>query len=76
MGTSYVVDAFMVVVVGGVQSLLGTVASADLLGEVSGVLAFLHNDTMAKALVFLGVVVLIRLFAARPVRHARPARLR
>jgi urea transport system permease protein len=70
MGTGYVVDAFMVVVVGGVQSLLGTVASAGILGELSGGLAYLSNDTIAKALVFLGVVVLIRfrpqgLFAVR-----------
>ena len=36
MGTGYVVDAFMVVVVGGVQSLLGTVASSGLIGQVVG----------------------------------------
>ncbi len=70
MGTGYVVDAFMVVVVGGVQSLLGTVASAGIIGELSGGLAYLSNDTIAKAIVFLGVVVLIRfrpqgLFALR-----------
>ena len=62
MGTNYVVDAFLVVVAGGVQSLLGTVASSYLIGQADGVLAFLSNDTMAKAIVFLGVVVLIRLF--------------
>jgi urea transport system permease protein len=62
MGTNYVVDAFLVVVVGGVQSLLGTVASSYLIGQADGVLAFLSDDTMAKAVVFLGVVVLIRLF--------------
>jgi len=60
MGTSYVVDAFMVVVLGGVQSLLGTVASSVILGEMNGFLAYLSNDTMAKALVFLAIVVLIR----------------
>ena len=62
MGTNYVVDAFLVVVAGGVQSLLGTVASSYLIGQASGVLAFLSDDTMAKAIVFLSVVVLIRLF--------------
>jgi urea transport system permease protein len=62
MGTNYVVDAFLVVVVGGVQSLLGTIASSYLIGQSSGVLAFLTDDTMAKAVVFLGVVLLIRLF--------------
>jgi urea transport system permease protein len=60
MGTTYVVDAFMVVVVGGVQSLFGTVVSAALLGEASGVIAFLQNDTVAKALVLLAIVILIR----------------
>jgi urea transport system permease protein len=62
MGTNYVVDAFLVVVMGGVQSLLGTIASSYLIGQASGVLGYLTNDTMAKAIVFLGVVVLIRLF--------------
>lgn len=62
MGTSYVVDAFLVVVLGGVQSLLGTVASSYVIGQADGVLAFLTDDTLAKAVVFLGVVVLIRLF--------------
>lgn len=60
MGTGYVVDAFMVVVLGGVQSLIGTVVSAFILGQLSGVIAFLQNDTVAKALVLLAIVVLIR----------------
>jgi len=60
MGTTYVVDAFMVVVVGGVQSLVGTIASAGILGELTGFLAFYSNDTIAKALVLLGIVILIR----------------
>jgi urea transport system permease protein len=60
MGTGYVVDAFMVVVLGGVQSLAGTVASAFILGEMTGVIAFLQNDTVAKAIVLLAIVVLIR----------------
>jgi len=70
MGTTYVVDAFMVVVVGGVQSLFGTVISAALLGQSSSVLGFLTNDTIAQAVVLLAVIVLIRfrpqgLFVAR-----------
>lgn len=60
MGTTYVVDAFMVVVLGGVESLIGTVASAAILGELTGFLAFYSNDTMAKALVLVAIVVLIR----------------
>ncbi|OHV60353.1 urea ABC transporter permease subunit UrtB [Mesorhizobium sp. LCM 4577] len=70
MGTNYVVDAFMVVVLGGTQSLMGTLASSGILGELSGYLAFYSNDTIAKALVLLAIVVLIRfrpqgLFTAR-----------
>lgn len=70
MGTTYVVDAFMVVVLGGTQSLVGTLASSGILGELSGYLAFFSNDTIAKALVLLAIVVLIRfrpqgLFTAR-----------
>jgi urea transport system permease protein len=60
MGTTYVVDAFMVVVLGGVQSLVGTVASSGILGELTGFLAFYSNDTIAKALVLLAIVILIR----------------
>ena len=70
MGTNYVVDAFMVVVLGGVQSLLGTLGASGILGELTGFIAFYSNDTIAKALAFLAVVVLIRfrpqgLFAQR-----------
>lgn len=60
MGAAYVVDAFFVVVLGGVQSLFGTVASAALLGQMSGSLAYVSNDTIAKALVLLAIIVLIR----------------
>lgn len=60
MGTTYVVDAFMVVVLGGVASLVGTVASSVILGELTGFLAFYSDDTIAKATVFFAIVVLIR----------------
>jgi urea transport system permease protein len=60
MGTGYVVDAFMVVVLGGVQSLFGTVISAFALGEVTGVIAFLQNDTIAKATVLILIISVIR----------------
>ncbi|CAN7237055.1 urea ABC transporter permease subunit UrtB [Rhizobium sp. LjRoot30] len=60
MGTTYVVDAFMVVVLGGVQSLFGTMASSAILGELSGYLAFFSNDTIAKAVVLVAIVILIR----------------
>ena len=60
MGTTYVVDAFMVVVLGGVESLVGTIASSAILGETTGFLAFYTDDTIAKATVFFAIVILIR----------------
>jgi urea transport system permease protein len=70
MGTTYVVDAFMIVVLGGVESLIGTMASSAILGQLYGFLAFYSNDTIAKALVLMAIVVVIRyrpqgLFAAK-----------
>jgi urea transport system permease protein len=58
MGTSMVVDGFMVVVVGGVGSLLGSVLSAGILGQVNGGVAAVTNDILARAVVF-GLVILI-----------------
>src|ERR1700733_8317437 len=58
MGTPMVVDGFMVVVMGGVGSLLGSVFSAGLLGEINGLVAAGTNDIIARAVVF-GVVITI-----------------
>lgn len=64
MGSSVVVDGFLVVVVGGVGSLLGTVLSALMLGQINGVFALLFNDILARAVVF-GVVIAIILWRPR-----------
>lgn len=58
MGTPMVVDGFLVVVVGGIGSLLGSVISAGMLGEINGFVASWSNDIVARAVVF-GVVILI-----------------
>jgi urea transport system permease protein len=58
MGTP-MVDAFLVVVVGGVGSLMGSVFSAGLLGQLDGVTAYLSNDVIARAAVFAFVIVVI-----------------
>lgn len=59
MGSSLVVDGFLVVVVGGVGSLLGSVAAAGMLGEINGLVATLSNDILARALVFALVIGII-----------------
>jgi urea transport system permease protein len=48
----------MVVVMGGVGSLLGSVLSAGILGEINGLVAAGTNDILARAVVF-GVVIMI-----------------
>ncbi|SEC69513.1 urea ABC transporter permease subunit UrtB [Bradyrhizobium erythrophlei] len=57
MGTPMVVDGFLVVVVGGVGSLVGSFLSAGILGQVNGVVAAAMNDVIARAVVF-GFVIL------------------
>lgn len=59
MGAPMVVDGFMVVVVGGVGSLLGAVAASGLLGEINGLVAAVTNDILARAVVFGTVIVVI-----------------
>ncbi len=63
MGTPMVVDGFLVVVVGGVGSLFGSMLSATLLGQINGVTAYVTNDVLARAVVF-GFVILVLI--ARP----------
>jgi len=61
MGTNYIIDAFMVVVLGGVESLIGTAASSLIIGETSSFLASFSNDTLAKALVLLMIIIILRI---------------
>lgn len=60
MGTSYVVDAFLVVVVGGVGSLVGLLVASGILGELQSWISFVLDSTLARAIVFLAVIVMIR----------------
>ncbi|TFZ56748.1 urea ABC transporter permease subunit UrtB [Methylorubrum sp. Q1] len=59
MGTAYVVQAFLVVVVGG-GTLMGSVAAAGLTGELQSVFAFMANDTFARFLLYVLIVVFLR----------------
>lgn len=58
-GQAYIVDAFIVVVFGSVQSLLGTIASAFMIGESQTALEYLISGSMAKVLVLLAVVLVL-----------------
>jgi urea transport system permease protein len=71
MGTDYVIDAFVVVILGGVGQFAGTVTGGALIGTGNSVIAkFLGNEPMARVLVLLLVIAFIQfrpsgLFAPR-----------
>ena len=62
MGFPYAVDSYMVIVLGGVGRLVGTVAGATVIGESETVLAFLYNNVIGKLLVFTLIVIVLRVF--------------
>lgn len=73
MGTAYVVQAFLVVVVGG-GTLVGSVAASGLTGELQSIFAMLSNDTFARFLLYILIVVFLRfrprgLFAVAKARR-------
>lgn len=59
MGMSYVVEAFLMVVSGG-GSLLGTILASGFTGQLQSMFAFIFNDTFARFLIFLMVVIFLR----------------
>ena len=60
MGQDYLVDAWMTVVTGGVDKLIGVLAGAFLIGESNAGIAYLLNDPTARVIVLAAVIVLIR----------------
>lgn len=60
MGSSYLTDSFMTVVVGGVQSVVGTALGSGIVGETRTILAGYSNEIFAKILVILLIIVIIR----------------
>lgn len=59
MGSSFVIDGFLVVVTGGASSLFGTLFASGILGETRAILAVIYNDVLAQAAVFAGVILII-----------------
>ena len=56
-GQLYIVDTFMVVVFGGVQSLVGTIVSSFFIAEAQSTLEFLISGSMAKVITLSAVVI-------------------
>lgn len=73
-GQAYIVDTFIVVVFGGVESLLGTIASSFMIGQMQSWFEYAMSGSMARASILLLVIVVLYfrpngLFAAK-VRRA------
>lgn len=60
MGTYLVVDAFLVVILGGVGSLLGTAVASGLVGEATALFSYFLNDTIGRVAVLMAIILLIR----------------
>ncbi|MCU4676219.1 urea ABC transporter permease subunit UrtB [Catenovulum sp. 2E275] len=72
-GQLYIVDTFLVVVFGGAQSLLGTIASAFSISQAQSTMEFFLSGSMAKVLTLLFVVGILMLrpqgLFAMKIRH-------
>ncbi|WP_460141787.1 urea ABC transporter permease subunit UrtB [Pseudomonas sp. S2_E01] len=60
-GSLYIVDTFLVVVFGGAQSLLGTIASAFTIAQTQSVSEFFMSGSMAKVLTLSAVILILLL---------------
>lgn len=73
-GSLYIVDTFLVVVFGGAESLIGTIASAFSIAQSQAITEFFLTGSMAKVLTLMAVILILMirpqgLFALR-VRKA------
>ncbi|GAB2970190.1 urea ABC transporter permease subunit UrtB [Streptomyces pseudoechinosporeus] len=60
MGTNIIIDAFLVIVVGGIGQLKGTVIVAFALGVLQSVLEYSTTVSVAKVLVLVGIVAFLQ----------------
>jgi len=60
LGTNYIVDTFMCVVVGGAGSIVGTVFGAAFIGIGGTAFEFISNASIGKVLIFACVIILLQ----------------
>lgn len=60
-GSLYIVDTFLVVVFGGAQSLIGTIASAFSIAQTQSILEFFISGSMAKVITLSVVIIILML---------------
>ena len=61
LGTSYVIDAFLVVIVGGIGQIRGAVLAAFALGLLRATIEYSTSASLARVLVFVAIVVFLQL---------------
>ena len=61
-GTNYIVDSFLVLVVGGLGSLFGLFVSGGFLALISSILEFFMSGSMAKVILYLIIFILLTKF--------------
>ena len=60
VGNDYIVDAFMVVITGGVGQLAGTAISAFLMGALNAVFTFVTTSSLGRVFLFLAIIVFLQ----------------
>lgn len=60
LGTNYIVDTFMTVVVGGAGSILGTVLGSGFIGIGGTAFEFFTNASVGKVLIFACIILLLQ----------------
>lgn len=60
IGLSYIVDSFIVVIFGGVGSLLGTLLSSAIIGTISALTSSFMEISLAKAVILALVVIFVQ----------------
>jgi urea transport system permease protein len=60
MGTNVIIDAFLVIVVGGIGQLKGSVIVAFVLGVLQSVLEYSTTVSVAKVLVLVAIVAFLQ----------------
>lgn len=60
LGTNYIVDTFMTVVVGGVGSIIGTIIGSSFIGIGGTAFEFLTDASMGKVIVFICVIIVLQ----------------
>jgi urea transport system permease protein len=60
LGTAYIVDAFLVVVAGGLGQLRGAVLAALALGVIEALVEFKTQASLARVVVFMAVILLLQ----------------